>query len=168
MSASVRTCALTSVIQCVMVLSQTPRKQVGKLRHLARRELDVVDDDGILRCIQVLDTSLVAERQASDRADQIGAVALDALRSGKVCMLRFESNQSSRWATVIGVERDRATSKARALLLLDTSAAEPWACAHNVRIELQAVAGKSVHASAGFTLNCRHLTARPAPFACSA
>ena len=118
---------------------------------------DSIDDDSLLLGIRAFDTPATAEPFPSTDAQEIGDAALGALRAGHLCMVQFESKQSCRWATVIGVERDRASDDTRALLLLDSGASEPWACAHNVRIELQAVAGSSVRASEGFTLNCRDL-----------
>ena len=155
-SASPRT--LTSIIQCLAILNQLPRTQVRGLGRAARRALHGLDDDSLLRCIEASCANVVTELHSSDQAKQFGAAAVLALRSDQVCLLQFESSTASRWATVIGVELDRATGEARALLLLDTGGSEPWACSHNARIELQAVAGRAVRASVGFTLNCRHLT----------
>lgn len=159
-SASARTCALTSVIQCLAVLGQLSRPQMREVQRLARKALQGTGDDSVLRCIDAVGLPIVAELHASDsgQVGQLGTAALKALRRGRTCLVHFESADVSRWATVIGVEWDRTTGEARALLLLDASASELWACAHNVRIELQAEAGKSVRASPGFTLNCRHLT----------
>lgn len=161
-STSARTCALTSVLQCAAILGQGPRAQwLGDARGAANRALGTrgaVDDDAILRCFRALGTAVVAEALPTQDPVQIGLAALGALRSGHQGMLRFESAQACRWATVIGAESERGAREARALLLLDSSAEEPWACAHNVRIELQGTAGRAVHARPGFALSCRHLT----------
>ncbi len=152
-------CALTSIMQCVAMLRQIPRKRMlGRPRRAAQRRLGVLDDGGVVDCVRAFGTAVVAQLHPSGSVDEIGKGVRDALRSGHVCLLHFESARSSRWATVIGVELDRTTDEPRTLLLLDSSAGEPWACAHNVRIELQGTAGRSVNASAGFTLSCRHLT----------
>lgn len=159
-SASAETCALASVIQCLAVLMQFTRQQTRDAKRLARKALQGTGDDSVLRCIDAVGLPIVAELHASDfgQVGQLGTTALEALRTGRACLVHFESAAANRWATVIGVEWDRATGEPRALLLLDASASEPWACAHNVRIELQAEAGRSVRASPGFMLNCRHLT----------
>ncbi|MNK74512.1 hypothetical protein D3C87_940300 [compost metagenome] len=159
-SASVRTGALTSVIQCLAVLGQLSRPQMREAQRLARKALQGTSDDSVLCCIEAAGLPIVAELHVSDsgQTGHLGAIALEALRASHACLVHFESAAANRWATVIGVEWDRATGEPRALLLLDAGANEPWACAHNVRIELQAEAGRSVRASPGFTLNCRHLT----------
>ena len=159
-SASAETCALASVIQCLAVLMQFTRQQTRDAKRLARKALQGTGDDSVLRCIEAAGLPIVAELHVSDsgQTGHLGAIALEALCASHVCLVHFESAAANRWATVIGVEWDRATGVPRALLLLDAGANEPWACAHNVRIELQAEAGRSVRASPGFTLNCRHLT----------
>ncbi|MCY1187043.1 hypothetical protein D9M73_279740 [compost metagenome] len=90
----------------------------------------------------------------------MGETALEVLRSGGLCLLQFESATARRWATVIGVEIEVQHDKAfaRALLLLDSHAGEPWACAHNVRIELKRSGARSQGAAIAYPLNCRHLT----------
>lgn len=157
-SASAVICTLTSVMQCVAILGQAPRKRLlGRARRAAQRRLGMFDEGESVRCVEAFGTAVTAQPYPSQGVDEIGRGVRDALRSGHACMLRFESNRSSRWATVIGLELDRMTDRPRTLLLLDSSANEPWACGHNVRIELQGLAGRTVHASAGFTLGCRHL-----------
>jgi hypothetical protein len=128
-----------------------------RLRRVTPTAGEAIDSDSLLLGIRAFDAAVTAELFPSTEVQEIGNAALDALRAGHLCMVQFESKQFCRWATVIGVEWDRTSGDARALLLLDSGASEPWACAHNVRIELQAVAGESVRASAGFTLNCRDL-----------
>ncbi|QOF79683.1 hypothetical protein [Variovorax sp. 38R] len=159
-SASAETCALASVIQCLAVLGQLSRQQMREAQRLARKALQGTGDDSVLRCIDAAGLPIVVELHASDpgQAGHVGTTALEALRAGRACLVHFESAAANRWATVIGVEWERGIGEPRALLLLDAGAGEPWACAHNVRIELQAEAGRSVRASPGFTLNCRHLT----------
>lgn len=164
-SASVRTCALTSAMQCVAVLAQMPRTvAMRKLRRVLKagkgetENVDTIDDRDLLTCIAAFDADVAAELLPADRASEIATAAWAALRTGQMAMLWFETPRGRRWATLIGVEWDRATQQARALLLLDASASEPWACAHNVRIELQVAAGSLAHALLGFALRCRHLT----------
>lgn len=115
--------------------------------------------DSLVTIIEALCTAR-AGVHLSRSGDELGAVAHRALRAGHAG-LQFESARSSRWVVVTGVELDRKDlasemkSQSRGLLLLDSSASRPWACAHNVRVELQAAAGKAVRASPGFPLNCR-------------
>ena len=155
---SARACTLSSTLQCVAILLQMPLKPAAqRLRRVTPTAGEAIDSDSLLLGIRAFDAAVTAELFPSTEVQEIGNAALDALRAGHLCMVQFESKQFCRWATVIGVEWDRTSGDARALLLLDSGASEPWACAHNVRIELQAVAGESVRASAGFTLNCRDL-----------
>lgn len=170
-----QTCALFSLTQCIAVLGQLPARDVKDLSRAAQRlwiqrhqprerqEQGEVTPDSLMTIIEALCTAR-AEVHLSGSGDGLGVVAHRALRAGQVGLLQFESARSSRWAMVTGVELDRKAeasrvkTQSRALLLLDSSASRPWACAHNVRVELQAAAGKAVRASPGFPLNCRHLT----------
>lgn len=162
-SACIRECALTSVMQCVAVLAQMPR--TAAMRRLRRwlqagkgNAVDIIDGSDLLRHITDFDADVAAQLLSSDSAGEIGKAAWSALRAGQMGMLWFETPQGRRWATLIGVERDRTTRQARVLLLLDAGASEPWACAHNVRIELESPTRLGAHASPGFALRCRHLT----------
>ncbi|MDO8755807.1 MAG: hypothetical protein Q7J71_00075 [Polaromonas sp.] len=174
-SDSPQTCALSSLTQCIAVLGQLPVRDVKDLgravqriwiqRHQPseRQEQGEVTPDSLMTVIEALCTAR-AEVHLSGSGDDLGMVAHRALRAGQVSLLQFETARACRWAMVTGVELDRKDlasgmkSQSRALLLLDSSASRPWACAHNVRVELQAAAGKAVRASPGFPLNCRHLT----------
>ena len=165
-STSASECAVLSVLQCVAVLGQIPRNRLmGRLRHATRSDQGdhdtPVEEDALLRYLRPFAPSLTAKVLISSDASRIGTAALHAIRSGRMALVRFESPTASRWATVIGVELERKGSggnPVRALLLLDSSASEPWACAHNARLELGGIASPSVHARAGFPLNCRCLT----------
>lgn len=167
-SASARTCALTSVIQCMAILGQLPQAALKTFRRIAGKplpgSLDDVDEEGILRWVASFDTGradgapIAAQWHASASAGELGALAQHALLGGQTCLLCFETATSRRWATVIGVELNRLNGKTMAMLLLDASTAQPWSCGHNVRIELGTVAGRPVRGGAGLTLNCRHLT----------
>lgn len=160
-SSSARACTLTSALQCVAVLLQVPLKQAAqRLKRVIPTAGEAIDSDSLLLGIRAFDKAVCAEPLHSTDAQEIGEAVLGALRVGHLCLMQFESKRFCRWATVTGVALDRTSGNARALLLLDSGMSGPWACAHNVRIELQAVAGKSVHASEGFTLNCRDLLGR--------
>jgi len=160
-STSPRANALTCLLQCLVILGQLPLKRAAqRFRRTMPLAGTAVDEDGMLAGIRAFDDTIAAKPVPSTDAQEIGDTALRALRTGGVCIVQFESRDHRRWATVIGVELDRTTGLARTLLLLDAEESEPWACAHNVRIELQSVAGSAVHAGAGLTLNCRHLMGR--------
>lgn len=162
-SACARECTITSVIQCVAVLAQMPRTvAMRKLRRALQagkgETVNSIDDRDVLKCITAFGADVVTDLPSSDSASEIGSAAWAALRAGQIGMLWFETPRGRRWATLIGVERDRITQQVRVLLLLDASASEPWACAHNVRIELESSTGSGAHASPGVALRCRHLT----------
>lgn len=169
-SGSAQACALTSVMQCVLILGRVRHAQLSQEHMLmAQRALGRAAHPGgssVLRCVRVLEDLTGANllHSANTRnVAEMGEPALDVLRSGGLCLLQFESATARRWATVIGVEievqevqHDKAI--ARALLLLDSHASEPWACAHNVRIELKRSGARSQGAAIAYPLNCRHLT----------
>jgi len=153
-----RACTLTSVLQCVAILLQMPLKQAAqRLRHVIPTAGESIDGDSLLRGICAFDEAIIAEPLPSTDAQNIGAATLVALSAGHLCLLQLESSRFRRWATVIGVELDRTRGDARVLLLLDSGTSEPWACAHNVRIELQTAEGQAVHATSKYTLTCRDL-----------
>ena len=154
-------CALTSLLQCAAMLARQPRRELLAKRRDVRKVLQAsqpISDQMMLDGVKALDASLAAEVLHSQGAAEIGTAALASIQSGNPCLLLYETVELQRWACVVGVEAQRHSQRARALLLLDSSGSEPWACGHNARIELHATAGKSVRTSAGFMLNCRHLT----------
>ncbi len=166
-SESAPVCALTSVMQCVLILGRVPHSQLTLERKLmAQRALGRAAHPGgrsVLHCVRILDDLTGANllHSASTRnVAEMGETALEVLRSGGLCLLQFESGTARRWATVIGVEIEVQHDKAfvRVLLLLDSQAGEPWACAHNVRIELQPTAVRSKGTGSVYPLICRHLT----------
>lgn len=125
-SKSARTCALDSVLQCVMVLAQLPRAPwLVRLRRAARSALGargVIDDDAMLRCIAAINQGIaqvaaisaqaLASGDLSCRAEQIAQVALEVLQSGDLCLLHYGSARSSHWGVVIGVEFERGSNRA--------------------------------------------------------
>lgn len=155
---SARACTLTSVLQCVTILLRMPLKQAAqRLRRVIPPARDALNGDSLLRGIQAFDGSIIAQSVQSSDVQEIGDAALDALRAGHLSLLQFESDRFCRWATVIGMEQDRASSHSRALLLLDSGTSEPWACAHNARIELQARESRAANITSEYELNFRNL-----------
>lgn len=166
-SRSAPVCALTSVMQCVLILGRVRHAQLTPEHKLmAQRALGRAAHPGcssVLRCVRVLENLTGANPQKSaitHNPVEMGETALEVLRSGGLCLLQFESATARRWATVIGVEIEVQHDKAfaKTLLLLDSRADEPWACAHNVRIELKRSGAKSQGAAIAYPLICRHLT----------
>jgi len=166
-SGSAQACALTSVMQCVLILGRVRHAQLAQEHMLmAQRALGRGAHPGgssVLRCVRVLEDLTGANllHSANTRnVAEMGEPALDVLRSGGLCLLQFESATARRWATVIGVEIEVQHDKAfaKALLLLDSHAGEPWACAHNVRIELKRSGARSQSAAIAYPLVYRHLT----------
>jgi len=166
-SGSSQVCTVTSAAQCVLILGRVPRSQFTLERKLmAQGVLGPAahpSDSSVLRCLRVLGdlTGTHPLKSATTHNPlEMGETALDVLRSGGLCLLQFESATARRWAAVIGLEIEIQHDKAfpRALLLLDSRADEPWACAHNVRIELKRSGVRSQGAAIAYPLICRHLT----------
>jgi hypothetical protein len=124
------------------------------------QEWGVRDVLQLVQCqqLRVQENELRLNYVASDQAKRIGAASRVAIQQEQMCMVNFSTATASRWATVVGVEMESATGHVRTLLLLEPQACAPWACGHNARLELDSVAGKAAHASAGYTLNYRYLT----------
>lgn len=166
-SGSAQICTLTSVMQCVLILGRVQRRHLTPERKLmAQRALGRAAHPGgpsVLRCVRVLEnltgTNLL-QSATTHNPTEMGETALEVLRSGGLCLLQFESATARCWATVIGLEIEIHHDKAfpRALLLLDSQAGEPWACAHNVRIELKPAGTRPRGAANAYPLICRHLT----------
>lgn len=147
-----------SLAQCVAVLCQIPFRQT----YTALHSLEVGMDANDAREWQSTQTLQVAGRVCSldtlqtQQATRVGAAALAAIRAGQLCRVQFISQAGRRWATVIGVEWAARSGQARALLLLDAGASEPWACGHNARLELRRAAKPEVHAGSGAVLALRY------------
>ncbi len=166
-SGSAQVCTFTSVMQCVLILGRVRHAQLAQEHMLmAQRALGWAAHPGgssVLRCVRFLEdlTGTHPLKSATTHNPvEMGETALEVLRSGGLCLLQFESETARRWATVIGLEVEIHHDKAfsRALLLLDSNAGEPWACAHNVRIELQPTRTSSKGTGIPYPLICRHLT----------
>lgn len=160
-------CALTSVMQSVLIVGRVRHGQLTPEHKLmAQRALGQAAHPGgssVLHCVRVLEdltgTNLLKSVNMHNPVEMREG-ALDVLRSGGLCLLQFESATARRWAIVIGVEIEVQHDKAfpKTLLLLDSRAGEPWACAHNVRIELKRHGSRSQGAAIAYPLICRHLT----------
>lgn len=137
-SASPLKCAFNSALQCVAIAGQVPiRTLTGEAGRKAQEVLAQGDnqpgESDMLDCIRTLDADVSATLTSFKNPREMGRAALQVLRSGGIALIRYASATGSNWATVIGVESERGSDYARALLLLDCSASESWACAHNVR-----------------------------------
>lgn len=164
-SDSAPVCALTSVMQSVLIVGRVRRGQLTPEHKLmAQRALGRAAHPGessVLHCVRVLEDLTGTNLRKSvtmHNPVEMGEAALDVLRSGGLCLLQFESATARRWAIVIGMEMEVQHDKAfpKTLLLLDSRAGEPWACAHNVRIQL--LGARSQGAAIAYPLICRHLT----------
>lgn len=67
---------------------------------------------------------------------RVARLVAEAVDSGQVPLVRYTTARFSHWSMASGVERT-ASGTVRALLLLDTSLAGPWAVPYNTRLELQ-------------------------------
>lgn len=166
-SGSAQVCAFTSVMQCLLILGRVQGRQLTPERKLmAQRAIGRAANPGrisVLRCVRVLGglTGINPLKSATmHNPVEMGETALEVLRSGGLCLVQFESATARRWATVIGVEAEVHHDKAfpKALLLLDSQAGEPWACAHNVRVELKRSGANSQGVAIAYPLVYRHLT----------
>lgn len=113
----------------------------------------------LLRCEPGLQVNWLTQPagQPSTSSSKIGTSALgkavlDVIRRHGMAAVQLASDRGCHWSSVIGVEFDLESDQVRALLLLDSKASEPWACAHNGRLELQ-----RLRKSSG-PLRCRYLT----------
>lgn len=145
-------CAFNSALQCVAIAAQVPiRTLTGeagrKAQEVVAQSDDQLSESTMLNCIRTFNADISATLTPFVNPPGMGRAALQVLTGGGIALIRYASATGSKWATVIGVEFERGSDYARALLLVDSSASEPWACAHNVRIELLP-----------HQLICRHLT----------
>jgi len=83
--------------------------------------------------------------------------AREAIRHGRICQLEIRTASAQRLVTITGVEVEAGhVSRIRALLVLDPSDAQPWACGHNARLPTtQTSEAVTVHQTTGHLLRCR-------------
>jgi len=92
----------------------------------------------------------------------------EAIRHGRVCLLELQTEPAHRDSdmarsvrrlmTITGVEVEAGpVSRIRALLVLDPSDAQPWACGHNARLPITTPASEivTVRQATGHLLRCR-------------
>lgn len=157
---------LLSAVQCTALLCQKPFRQV--LQWFVAQGLTDVDKLARVPCPEENGTYVQFEAIRTSHVKTAAMLALQSIWEGDVCMVQLASRHGSRWTTVVGVEwtarddpRDGVHGgQARALLLLDPEAMEPWACGYNARLELWHAptratgVGANVHATA----KLRHLS----------
>lgn len=153
-------CAATSALQWLALSGQTPRwRLLSHRRRLsaALRASRVLNSEAVVRCLQMFDDDVTF---CAASQDDLGARALWAMEQGRACLVWYASARRESWACMTGVEVEQArgTDRPRTLLLLDAHASEPWACGHNVRIELDPDASYLMRPSEGYPLACRHLS----------
>ena len=146
---------LLCLTQCVAVLCRIPSDEA----------IALVQAIGMNDVQQLVGAAAITMGEAHIKMDfadtghvsQIGDAACLAIEEGRMCLVKFSTSTTTRWATVMGVEVEDGTNHVRALLLLDPEAGAPWGTGHNARLELCNVAGKAVRASPGYGLNYRYL-----------
>lgn len=133
---------LLSAVQCTALVCQKPFRQV--LQWFVAQGLTDVGKLARVPCLQGDVSHVQFEAIRTSHVKIVAVLALQSIWKGDVCMVQLASRHGCRWVTGIGVEwtarddvRDRAHGdQARALLLLDPQAMEPWACGYNARLEL--------------------------------
>ena len=146
---------LVCLAQCVAVLCKIPFDKSTAL-VLATGMNDVLQIVGA-SAITMGDTRIKMDFLDTSQISRIGEAAYLAMEAAQMCLVKFSTSTSTRWATVMGVDVEDGTNHVRALLLLDPEASAPWGTGHNARLELNNVAGKAVRANPGYGLNYRYL-----------
>lgn len=98
----------------------------------------------------------------------LAVLAHEAILQGRTCLLEVQTETKPRrdgrnaasarqLMTITGVEvEDGPVARVRALLLLDPSDAQPWACGHNARLPITHSSEiVTVHQTTGHLLRCR-------------
>ena len=146
---------LLCLAQCVAVLCKIPFDKATAL-VLAIGMNDVQQLVGAA-AITMGEAHIKMDFANTGQVSRIGDAACLAMEAAQMCLVKFSTSTTTRWATVMGVEVEDGTNHVRALLLLDPEACAPWGTGHNARLELGNVAGKAVRASPGYGLNYRYL-----------
>lgn len=157
---------LLSAVQCTALVCQKPFRQV--LQWFVAHGLTDVGKLARIHWPQGGGACVQFEAIHTSHVKALAALALQSIWEGDICMVQLASRHGSRWATVVGVERLAREdprdgvhgSQARALLLLDPLAMEPWACGYNARLELWHAPKRatSVGADVEATAKLRHLS----------
>ena len=158
-TASPRHKAALCITQCLALQGQLRRATAMALfRRLSRiSDLDTMEAAGVKQLIYILGLSVPLQVFPAASPAVCGSLVQAALETGGVCMLRCVSGNRICWHVVVGVETMAPDVSPRALLLLDTDLDEPWACGHNIRMELQREAAKGWDTDAPEALVCRGL-----------
>lgn len=152
---------LLSAVQCTALVCQKPFRQV--LQWFVAQGLTNVGKLSRVSCPEGDGTYVQFEAIRTNPVRTAAELALQSIWEGDVCMVQLASRHGSQWATMVGVEwtaGGAVSGQARALLLLDPQAMEPWACGYNARLELwhepkrATGVGANVHATA----KLRHLS----------
>ena len=146
---------LVCLAQCVAVLCKIPFDKATAL--VQATDMNDVQQLVGIAAITMVDSHIKMNFADTSQVSRIGDAACLAIEEGQMCLVKFSTSTSTRWATVMGVEVEDGTNHVRALLLLDPEACAPWGTCHNARLELCNVAGKAVRASPGYGLNYRYL-----------
>ena len=146
---------LLCLAQCVAVLCRIASDEAIAL--VLAMGLDNVQQFVGAVAIPMGDSHIKMDFADTGQVSQIGDAACLAMEAAQMCLVKFSTSTTTRWATVMGVEVEDGTNHVRALLLLDPEAGAPWGTGHNARLELCNVAGKAVRASPGYGLNYRYL-----------
>ena len=146
---------LLCLAQCVAVLCRIPSDEAIAL--VLAMGLDDVQQLVVATAVTMGRTHIKMDFLGTGQVSRVAMAACTAMKSGQMCMVKFSTSTSTRWATVMGVEVEDGTNHVRAMLLLDPEASAPWGTGHNARLELCNVAGKAVRASPGYGLNYRYL-----------
>lgn len=150
---------LLSAMQCTALVCQKPFSQV--LQWFMAQGLTDVGKLSRIPCPQGDGTYVQFEAIRTGQMKAAAALGLQSICEGDICMVQLASRHGSRWATVVGVEwtaRGEMPSQARALLLLNPQAMEPWACGYNARLELWHKRKPATAAGINATAKLRHLS----------
>ncbi len=128
---------LLSLAQAVTILLQKRFTSVAKsLIALGITHPDKLTHQSLMDVVgQSIRVQQLHKADCAD-ASKVGAVIMTSVAQRQYCIIRLCTGTQSFWCLIVGVEYDFATSRAKALLLLDSQEYEPWCTGHNARLEL--------------------------------
>ena len=128
------------VIQCAAIVAQLSLRHIPTLTYQVQCHVE-----DVIGMFQICLTGSLCEAIDLPNREILDDGLLHVLHRGGIAMIRYQVGSEMRWSVVVGVELDGSSmadvSRLRALLLLDSLGGEPWACGHNVRMELQTTKG---------------------------